>query len=141
MANQLYYKNIEVGYEIPVLLKRPSTKQLVKWCCLMQRFYEIHYDKDFAVSLGLAGVLVHGEMVASFLSQMLTDWIGDHGAIRKLSFSFRGPVYAGEDVICKGKIIEKSIQDKEHCLKCEIWAENPKAEKQVVGEAAIVLYS
>ena len=137
MVNQLCYENIEGGYEIPVLVKRPTTKQLVKWGCLMQRYYEIHYDKDFAVSLGLAGVVVWGEMVASFLSQMLTDWIGERGTIRKLSCSFRGAVFPGEDVTCKGIVSEKYVQDNEHYLKCEVWAENPRGEKPVVGEAII----
>jgi len=141
MENVLCYESIEIGYKIPMLIKRPVTTQIIKWVCLTQRFYEIHYDKDFAVSLGFKDVLVHGETVASFLSQMLTDWIGDYGAIRKLSFSFRGPVYPGEDVICRGLVSEKFIQDEEHYLKCEMWAENPKGEKQVVGEAAIILYA
>ena len=137
MANQLIYENIEVGDAIPVLVKSTTSKQLVKWGCLMQRYYEIHYDKDFAVSLGLPGVVVWGEMVVSFINQMLTDWIGDHGTVRKLGCSFRGAVFLGEDITCKGTISEKYTQDNQHYLKCEVWSENPGGEKPVTGEAVI----
>lgn len=137
MANQLFHETIKGGDAIPALIKHPTTKQLVKWGCLMQRYYEIHYDKDFAVSLGLPGVVVWGEMVVSFLNQMLTDWIGDQGTVRKLSCSFRGAVFPGEDIICKGTVSEKYTQDNEHYIKCEVWAENPRGEKPVTGEAVI----
>ena len=139
MAEQLCYENIQVGYQIPSLTKHPTTRQVVKWCCLFQRFYEIHYDKDFAISIGLPGVAVYGEMVASFLAQMLIDWIGEQGTIKKFNYSFRGAVLASEDVICKGRVYNKLIQDDDHCLECDVWAENSKGEKTVVGKAVIVL--
>lgn len=139
MAKQLCYENVEVGFEIPTLVKRPTTRQLVKWGCLREDFYELHYDKDFAISLGLPGVPVQGELVCSFLSQMLIDWVREQGTIRKLNCSFRGVVLAKEDVICKGKVFNKYIQSGDNCLECEIWAENSKGEKPVIGTALIIL--
>ena len=52
MASQPYYEDIEVPYEIPPLVKLPSTRQLVKWAFASGDYYEIHYDKDFAQSQG-----------------------------------------------------------------------------------------
>ncbi|MBI4301309.1 MAG: dehydratase, partial [Chloroflexi bacterium] len=46
MARQLYYEDVEVGMEMPPLVKRPNSQTLVKWAGASGDFYQIHYDKD-----------------------------------------------------------------------------------------------
>ena len=104
-------------------------------------YYEIHYDKDFAQSKGMPKVITHGALIASFLAQMLTDWIGGRGYVKKLSCSYRGVHFPGEDIICKGRVTNKDIQGDEHCVECEIWAVNPKEEKITRGTATVTLPS
>ena len=139
MAEQLYFEAIEVGNEIPALVKQPTTRQLVMWAGASTDFYEIHYDKDFAQMNDLPGVIVHGQLSASFLGQMLTDWMGDGGSIKKFTCSYRGMNLPGEDLVCKGKITNKYIEDNEHYVECDIWVENPRGEKTVLGTALVTL--
>jgi len=73
MSGQLYYEDIVVGSEITPLLKQPTTRQLVMWAGASGDYYAIHYDKDFALSKGLPGVIVHGQLVGCFLGQLITD--------------------------------------------------------------------
>jgi acyl dehydratase len=141
MAQQLCYENIEAGDHIPGLVKRPTSRQLVRFACLTQKFYEVHYDKDFAIRQGLPGVIVQGELVSSFLMQMLTDWIGNRGYIKKYSFSFRRPIPVNEDVTCKGNVSTKYMKGEERCLECDIWAENTKGENTITGKAVLVLHT
>ena len=139
MAKQLTYEDIEVGMELPPLIKHPTRKQLVMWAGASGDFYEIHYDDDFAQSQGLPNVIVHGALTLSFLGQLLTDWIGEKGAVRQFGASFRGMLFPGEDLVCRGKVIRKYIQDGERCVECEIWAENPRGEIATPGTAVVVL--
>ena len=74
MAEQLYYEDITVGSELTPLVKQPTTRQLVMWAGASGDYYQIHYDKDFAQSRGLPGVIVHGQLVCSFLGQLMTGW-------------------------------------------------------------------
>ena len=67
MGNQIYFEDIEVGGELPALVKFPTTMQLVKYAGASGDFYQFHYDKDFAVSTGLKGVIVHGTLALAFL--------------------------------------------------------------------------
>ena len=60
MAEQVFYEDVEVGSEIPALVKYPTTMQLVKFAGATGDYYQIHYDKDFAQASGLSGVIVHG---------------------------------------------------------------------------------
>ncbi|MFC1974687.1 MaoC/PaaZ C-terminal domain-containing protein [Chloroflexota bacterium] len=141
MTEQPYYEDIAVSSEIPPLVKQPTTRQLVRWAGASGDYYEIHYDKDFAQRLGLPGVIVHGQLVCSFLGQLMTDWIGEQGTLRKLSCKYRGMNFPGEALSCKGKVTKKYVEDGEHCVECNIWAENPKGEKTVSGMAIVIMPS
>ena len=139
MANQVYYEDVEVGYKIPALVKHPTTEQLVRWAGAVGDYYPIHYDKDFAQSRGLPGVIIHGQLIACFLSQLITGWIGEQGTVSKLTVNYRGMAYPGEDIICKGEVTKKYTKDEDHYVECSVSAENPKGEKPVTGTATVIL--
>ncbi len=136
---ELYWEDIAEGSEIPALVKTPTTRQLVMWAGASGDYYAIHYDKDFAQSKGLPGVIVHGQLVAAFLGQMLTDWMAPKGKLRKFSCSYKGMNFPGEPITCQGKVTKKYSEGAEHLVECTIWAQNPKGEKTVTGKAAISL--
>lgn len=141
MTEQLYYEDVTVGSEITPLVKEPTTRQLVMWAGAVGDYLPIHYDKDFAQSRGLSGVIVHGQLIGAFLGQLMTDWIGEGGTLRKLSCSYKGMNYPGEAVTCKGKVTKKYVRGGERCVECSLWAENPKAEKTATGMAIVILPS
>jgi hypothetical protein len=141
MAEQVFYEDIEVGGELPALVKFPTTMQLVKYAAASGDFYQIHYDKDFAVSTGLPGVIVHGWLVLAFLGQIVTDWLGEGGTLIKLTGSYRGINRVAEDIVCSGKITKKYLEEGRNCAGLEIWAENPAGEKTVTGTAVVALPS
>jgi acyl dehydratase len=138
---QLYFEDITEGGEIPALVKYPTTMQLVKYAGASGDYYQIHYDKDFAVANGLSGVIVHGWLALSFLGQMVTDWIGEKGTLVKLSGSYRGMNKVHEDVICNGKVTKKYSEAGRSYARLEIWVENPQGDKTVTGNALITLPS
>jgi acyl dehydratase len=141
MTEPVYYEDIEVGTEVPALVKYPTSMQLVKYAGASGDYYQIHYDKDIALANGLPGVIVHGWLALSFLGQMITDWIGETGTLLKLNGSYRGMNRVHEDVICNGKVTKKYIEDDKHLAKVEIWAENPQGDRTVTGSATVMLPS
>jgi acyl dehydratase len=141
MAKQLYYEDVEVGSDIPSIVRHPTTRQLVMWAGASGDYNEIHYDKDVALAQNMPGVIIHGWLTASFLGQLLTGWIGDEGTLKNFNVAFRGMLFPGQDVICKGKVAKKYAQNKENLVECEIWAENPKGEKTAPATAVVSLPS
>ena len=138
---QLYYENVTEGMDLPVTEKTPITRTLVQWAGASGDYFELHYDKDFALANGLPGVIVHGWLVLSFLGQMITDWMGSGGTLVKLGGSYRGMNPVGEDIICNGKVTRKYIEDNKHYVRVEVWAENPQGERTVSGSAVVMLPS
>jgi acyl dehydratase len=141
MTEQLYYEDVVVGSEITPLVKQPTTRQLVMWAGAVGDYNPIHYDKDFAQRRGLPGVIVHGQLVGAFLGQLITDWIGELGVLRKVSCSYKGMNYPGEALTCRGEVTKKYVQDGQHYVECNLWAENSKGEKTVLGMAIVILPS
>jgi acyl dehydratase len=141
MVRQMFYEDVNENHEIPVLIKHPTTQQLVKWAGASGDYYEIHYDKDYALANGLPGVIVHGWLVLSFLAQMVTDWMGTNGELVKLGCEYRSMLVPGEDVICKGKVTGKYVRNGKNYIEAEIWAGNFTEVAAVYGSVTITLPS
>jgi acyl dehydratase len=141
MTEQLYYEEVSEGQELPVLVEYPTTMQLVKYAAASGDYYQIHYDKDFAVSNGLPGVIVHGWLALSFLGKMVTKWMGEKGELKKIGGSYRGMNRVHEDLFCYGKVTKKYQEEGGNLVKLDIWVENPKGEKTVTGNAVVSLPS
>ena len=138
---KLFFEDVEVGTNIPALVKRPTTRQLVKWAGATLDYYEGHYDKDFVQRLGLPGVIVHGCLKAAFLVQLITDWVKEEGGIKKLSCSFRGMDPHSIELTCRGKVTKKYVEGDEHLIECELWIDNANGERTTEGAATIILPS
>lgn len=131
------WSEVSEGMQIPDLKKNCSTQQLVLWAAGSGDFYQIHYDKDFAVGTGLPGLIVHGALKNAFLGQLVHDWIGNNGRIKKYGCSYRGMDYPNEDIICKGVVTRKYEEGGEKLVDLEVWTENPQGKKTTPGSATV----
>jgi len=133
------FEKIEVGSEIPSLVKCPTTQQLVMWTRASGDYNPIHYDKDFALSRGLPGVVVHGQLSTAFICQMLSDWYGKNGSLKKLNVSYKGLSFPADTLTCRGVVKDKSSAGE--LITLDVWVENQRGEKTVVGMATVSLTS
>ncbi|MFW6126514.1 MAG: MaoC/PaaZ C-terminal domain-containing protein [Chloroflexota bacterium] len=141
MGRQVYYEDVTEGMEVPILTKHPTKRQLVMWAGASGDFYDIHYDKDFAQRQGLQGVIVHGRLKAAFMGQLLTDWIGADGSLRKLTCRYKGMDMPGEDLTVRGQVTRKFVENGENLVDLEVWTENPGSGKTTTGSATVALPS
>lgn len=133
------WNDITEGMAIPELKKNCSTQQLVLWAAASGDFYQIHYDQDFARGTGLPGIIVHGALKHAFLGQLLHDWLGRNGKIRRFSCSYRGMDFPNQDIVCKGVVTRKYEENGEKLVDLEIWTENPEGKKTTPGAATVVI--
>jgi acyl dehydratase len=135
------FADVSEGMAIPELKKNCSTQQLVLWAAGSGDFYQIHYDKDFAVGTGLSNIIVHGALKNAFLRQLVHDWVGNSGKIKKYGCSYRGMDFPNEDITCKGTVTKKYEEGGERLVDLEVWTENPQGKKTTPGYATVVLNS
>lgn len=124
---------LRVGEEIPELVKHPTTQQLVQYAGASGDFYQIHYDQDFARSVGLPGVILHGLLKAAFLGQLVTDWLGDRGTLKTFEVSYRGIDVPGKPYRCRGRITKVDG----NAAELEVWGEDEVGQKTTLGTATV----
>ena len=127
--------SLKIGDEIPELIKHPTTRQLVQYAGASGDFYEIHYDQEFARSVALPGVILHGLLKAGYLGQLITDWLGDRGTLKTFDVSYRGLDVPGQPYRCRGRVTR--VEGNE--VELEIWGEDPEGKKTTVGTATVEL--
>jgi len=152
MGKQLYWEDVKENSEITPLPKVATTQQLVKWAGAVGDFNPLHYENTFADSQGVGRPIVHGRLKRAWLLQLMTDWIGEQGTLKKLSCQYRAVDHPrlmksiqecaeGETWYCKGNVTRKYVEGGEHRVDCDIWVENGKGEKTTPGSAVVVLPS
>ncbi len=138
---KLYWEDIHEEQELPSITKDPTTRQLVRYAGASGDFYEIHYDKDYALGNGLPGPILHGALKSAFLGQLVTDWIREGGTLRRLTCQYRGMDVPGDRLTASGKVTRKYEESGKRLVDCEIWLDNGQGERTTLGSATVELAS
>ncbi len=138
---QVYVEDVQEGQEIPAMTQHCDSQRLVMWAAGSGDFYQIHYDKDFAQSTGLQGVIVHGALKHALLGRLVHEWMGYGGRIKRIAVQYRGMDEVNTDIICKGVVTKKYRQDGENIVELEIWTETSDGRRTTPGQAWVVLPS
>jgi acyl dehydratase len=139
MSGQPYLGDVEAGLELPPLVKQPTTRQLAMYAGASGDFYEIHYDKDFAIEQGLPGVILHGALKSAFLAQVVTGWMGPGGRLVSFAVRYREMDVPGDTLTCGGAVT--STDAAAGTVACELWIENGEGKRTTTGEAVVALPS
>tara|TARA_B100001093_G_scaffold185909_1_gene178642 strand:- start:178 stop:609 length:432 start_codon:yes stop_codon:yes gene_type:complete len=139
MAQQIYFDDVEEGFEIPSLRKDPTTQQLVKYAGASGDYYQIHYDKDFALRNNLPDVILHGALKNAFLGQLMTDFAGPDGDLKALHVQYRLMDIPGNPLLGRGIVRKKYVQDGKNFVECEIWLEDQQGQITTPGHGVVTL--
>ncbi len=142
MSASLYYEDIVAGQDLPLQIQEPvTTRSIVMWAAAVRDFFEIHYDKDFAVASGMPAVLSHGPYKCCLMSRLMLEWIGETGRLHKLFCMHKASSFPGDTLIIKGKVKSKYIKDDQNYVECELWVEDQNGKITAPGSALVSLPS
>ncbi len=141
MAEQIYFEDLNEGDPIPELVKSPTPLQLVQWAAASGDFYQIHYDKDFAESAGLDGIILHGALKHAWLGQLLHRLAAPGGRVKRVTCSYRGMDVPGKPFRLRGTVRKKYQEGADNFLELEIWGENEDGQKTTQGSGIVTLPS
>lgn len=143
---QLLWDDVKIGMEIPPYRKVVTLMELNRFAGANDEFVLIHMDRDYSQKVSrLPDVIVMGNLKFAYLANMLTNWIGEGGTLKRLSAQFRGmdipgPALSTEPTMnCKGHITAKYIKDADHYVECEVRTETNRGEITTPGSATIIL--
>ncbi|MBM3157522.1 MAG: hypothetical protein FJ004_09610 [Chloroflexi bacterium] len=139
-GKQIYFEDVEVGTTLPKLEKSISLVTILKWGAAVNDYGPHHYDQQFAQQmLGLPNVIAHGPHTASFLAQLVTNWIGGEGVLKRHYTELRGNIFPGDTLAFRGKVTGKYQQSGDNLVECESWAENQNGRRVALGKSTFTL--
>lgn len=85
-------EDLRVGDVIGERRERIGRDTLVRYAGASGDLNPIHYDDSVAQAVGLPGVIAHGMLTMGRAVNVISDWIGDPGAITEYAVRFTKPV-------------------------------------------------
>ena len=106
------YAEVEVGTELPSQTFTVQRESLVKYCGASGDFNVIHWNERIAKAVGLPDVIAHGMFTMAETCRVVTDWVGDPGAVLEYGVRFSKPVPVPDDdkgalLTVSGRVEEK----------------------------------
>ncbi len=86
------FESVAVGDTLPALTVHIDRAQLVRYAGASGDFNAIHWNPRAASSVGLPDVIAHGMLTMALAGRVVTDWVGDPGAIVDYGVRFTRPV-------------------------------------------------
>lgn len=90
-------QDVSVGTELPSRAFSITRADLVRYAGASGDFNVIHWNERIAVGVGLPNVIAHGMLTMGLAGRVVTDWIGDPGALVEFGVRFTRPVVVPDD--------------------------------------------
>lgn len=122
-----------VGTELPAREVSPPLRQLVRYAGASGDLYPLHYDLDFARSLGYDERPVQGLLKMALLDRLVRDWLPDGARLRAIEVSYRGLDLRDQPMTLGGTVTAVDGR----CVTLELWVDSAAGLRTTTGRAEI----
>lgn len=129
------------GLALSFLKRHPGTDMVDSKTGIADVPEVVHMQDTAAQEIGLPGAYDYGCQRISWLGQLLTNWMGDYGFLKRLRGELRRFNVIGDTTWCKGTVAKKYKDSGEYLVDIDCWGENQRGEKTLLGQATIILPS
>jgi acyl dehydratase len=106
MSPRVNLAEVRVGDALPEVSETIERLDLVRYAGASGDFNPIHWSDEIARAVGLPGVIAHGMYSMGVATRMITAWVGDPAAIRRLKVRFSNMIEPGQTLTAKGEVAE-----------------------------------
>ncbi len=138
----LYFDDVAIGDAVPPLKKGPVTlTDLVKYSGASGDFNPLHTVPEYAKQrAGLPDVIAHGMLSMAYAGQLITNWIGTDGEVKRLKAQFRAMTFLNDEVTCEGIVADKRQTKDGNLVDVNIvLSAGREGRRTVVGSATVAL--
>jgi acyl dehydratase len=108
----------------------------------MEPVAAVHWSKWAANIAGLPYPYDLGAQRQSWVIQLLCNWMGDEGWLKRCYAEYRSFVFLSDVVWLRGKVVNKYIDESnEYCVEIETGGFNQRGENTIPGRATVILPS
>tara|TARA_A100001037_G_C14779869_1_gene469875 strand:- start:140 stop:571 length:432 start_codon:yes stop_codon:yes gene_type:complete len=136
-ASELTFEQIEIGLtqEFVLTITQSMVDDFAK---ISGDFSPLHMSDDYAKSTKFEKKIIHGMLLASFLSRMVGMYMpGKHALYASQTLEFQNPCFVGDEIVVSSKVIDKSDSTKIITIDSKI--ENNKKDILLHGIGKIIV--
>lgn len=135
MTAAIAFADVEVGTQLPAQTFSVQRSDLVRYAGASGDFNIIHWNERFATSVGLPNVISHGMLTMALAGRVVTDWIGDPGALIEYGVRFTRPVVVPDDEVGATVTVEAKVTAKNDDGTVVVTVTASSADVTVLGKA------
>ncbi len=139
MTTTLKYADVEVGTKLPAVTVPIQRLTLIKYAGASGDFNIIHWNERFATSVGLPNVIAHGMFTMASAIRVVTDWVGDPGAVVEYGVRFTRPVPVPDDGVGAQLEISGEVTELLDARRVRVTLTAASAGQTVLGKAQAVV--
>ncbi len=91
------HSDVSVGTALPSCSFPIQRVDLIRYAGVSGDFNVIHWNERVAREVGLPDVIAHGMLTMAVAGRVITDWVGDPGAVLEYGVRFTRPVVVPDD--------------------------------------------
>lgn len=100
-------------------------------------FNPVHEDGIIAEELGFEHIIAHGVMHLNYITQILCDFAGHPGGIKKIDVRFFKPVYPDDEITARAVIDTIETAGDIAIITCRVWSEKADGTRAIEGSATL----
>lgn len=112
--------SVTVGAELPPFVRETGFHNWNRYAAVNDEFVPIHMDDDAGRAQGFPGAFGMGNLMWSYLHNLVRDWMGDDGRIVRMGCSFRSPNLRGMTVEARGTVTAVRDEDGQRLVDLEL---------------------
>ena len=129
----------EIGQRLPSLEVPIQRVNLIMYTGVSGDYNPIHWNERIAKMVGLPNVIAHGMLTMAEAGRVVTDWVGDPGAVLSYQVRFSKPVVVPDDDVgatlhLSGEVVD--LVDRTATVELTATAAGPDGEQVAVLQQA-----
>jgi acyl dehydratase len=112
MTPAVRYDDVDVGTLLPAQTFGVQRINLIMYAGASGDFNVIHWNERLAHAVGLPNVIAHGMFTMAEVGRVVTDWVGDPGAVLDYGVRFTRPVVVPDDEVGATLEVTGSVTEK-----------------------------
>lgn len=127
---------LKVGDSLPARSHTATNASLFFYNAVIWNAHRIHYDEQYAMEVEHhPGIVIDGPLQGDWLTQVVLNWLGEHGSMTRFQYSNRRASYLGDTLYSGGTITGINTATGE--VELELFIKNAAGEITTPGTASV----
>lgn len=127
---------LKVGDSLPERSHTATNASLFFYNAVIWNAHRIHYDEHYAMEVEHhPGIVIDGPLQGDWLTQVVLNWLGEHGSMTRFQYSNRRASYLGDTLYSGGTITGINTATGE--VELELFIKNAAGEITTPGTASV----